>query len=113
MKKNDSVMIRKFAAVENPVARTPAARDYFPEGLNPGVSVPVDHTIEGDLLHDVVIGEAMTAYRRRRNGVEMPGIFQSTPVVSIEEEEGRSVVRTANSVYEVIPLSPEDDGLPI
>jgi hypothetical protein len=107
MKKNNSVLIRKLAATEAPMARTPSDDAYTPGTINPGLSLPVAYEIEGELLRDVVIGEVMTAFRRKRNGVETPGIFESTPVVSIERGEDQSIVRTANSVYVVIPLSPD------
>jgi hypothetical protein len=107
VKKSDAVLIRKLSATDTgPFSLTPEA--YVPGEINPGLSVPVDYTIEGELLRDVVIGESIAALRHKRNGIVVPGIFETTPVVSIEESPERTLVKTANSVYEVIPLSPEN-----
>ena len=111
--KNSSVLIRKLAAAEQPVSPTPASDDYSPGQINPFMSLPIAYEIEGELLRDVVIGEAMTAFRRKRNGVETPGVFQTSVIVSIEPSDDRTIVKTENSVYEVIPLSPETEGLPL
>lgn len=109
MKQNNSVLIRKLAAADAPLYPTASEDTYVPGAYNPGVSPPIAYEIEGELLRDVVIGEAMTAFRRKRNGVEAPGVFESSTVLSIEE----TIVKTANSVYEVIPLSPETEGFPV
>ena len=113
MKKNSSVKIRKLAPTDQPWLPTPAPEAYIAGVDNPGVSLPVAYEIEGELLRDVVIGESMSAFRRKRNGVEVPGLFVSTPVVSLEELTDRAVVKTANSVYEVILLSPESEAFPL
>lgn len=106
MKKNDTVCIRKVAAAENPLAPTPRKEEHVAGAENPGLSLPVAYEIEAQLLEDVVIGEAMRAFRYKRNGVAVPGMFESSAVMEIEPGEERTVVKTANSVYEVLPLSP-------
>lgn len=113
MTKNKSVLIRKLMAAENPLVPTAAENTYINGHKNPGVSLPLAYEIEGELLHDVVVGEYMTAFRRKRNGVETPGVFETSVVQSIEQIGERAIVRTANSVYEVIPLSPPTEGIPI
>lgn len=104
MNKGNPVLIRKLAAVASPECRTPSDDVYVPGEINLGLSLPIDYEIEAHLLQDVVVGETMVAFRHKRNGVDVPGVFESTPVVSIERREDIGIVKTANSVYEVIPL---------
>lgn len=108
MKKNNLVLIRKLSAAANPDVSTPNAADYTPGIDNGFVSLPVEYEIEGKLIQDIVAGESIRALRYKRNGIPVLGVFESSPVTSIENKEDRDLVATANSIYEVISLSPED-----
>jgi hypothetical protein len=107
MKRDDRVLIRKRASTPDPICPTPPSNQYRAGEINYGVSLPIAYEIECELVNDIVAGEAITALRHKRNGEQVLGVFQSTPVVSIETGEDYTLVSTANSVYEVVPLSPE------
>src|SRR3989304_4717193 len=106
MMKNSLVLIRKLAAADNPAVRTPDDDVFVEGGINYGLSLPVAYEVECTLLNDIVAGSAIKALRHKRNGVEPMGVFLSSQVESVEHLTDRTVVRTANSVYEVISLSP-------
>lgn len=95
MKSGDYVIITKLKAVDNPAVPTPDKKDYIPGGINLGVSLPVDYTIEGYLLSDIKVGERVIVDRRKRNGMEIGGLFSSSYVVSLNKDR----FTTQNSVY--------------
>ena len=64
---------------------------------NPGVSLPIDYTLEGTLVNDIVVGSTVQIFRTKRNEVEFPGFFESSTVSQIGDEG----FTTQNSVYKV------------
>jgi hypothetical protein len=104
MNKSAYVRIRKLAASANPAAPTPDMKDYRLGEENPGLSLPVDYEIEGELRHDIAVGQPISALRYKRNGVEVTGIFASSAVVSITQSATSNIVATANSIYLVDTL---------
>lgn len=105
MKAGNWIRVRKITAVGNPDVRTASDDVYIPGGNN-HVSPPIHYEIEGVIYKDVAIGEALTVLRNKRNGVSAPGIFQTSVVTEIIPEENVTTVKTRNSVYEVVSLSP-------
>jgi len=59
------------------------------------VSLPLEYTIEGNLIGEMEIGEPVIVARDTRNGVKVSGMFTTSPV---QEINGRTF-KTRNSVY--------------
>jgi len=96
---NEYVKISKVAAEENAYRPTPEMSDFQPGHENPGVSLPVSYTITGWLHNDIEVGRSLYVKRDTRNGVVMPGIFNTSPVKEIEPFPGGLLFHTENSVY--------------
>lgn len=70
--------------------------DHIPGDENAdGKSLPVDYTIEGELVNPIQVGQPVLVARDKRNGVPSTGVFISTPVL----ECGTNFFRTRNSLY--------------
>ena len=59
--------------------------------------LPVNYENEGVLLNDIEVGSSILMLRSKRNDVETPGIFQTSPVKKIEGD----LIYTENSVWKV------------
>ena len=59
------------------------------------VSLPLEYTIEGDLLGTISVGKPVVVARDTRNGVKVLGIFTTSAV----QEMNESTFKTRNSVY--------------
>jgi hypothetical protein len=97
VKKYTFVEITKIKAVELPKYRTSNWAEYKPGEVNEGVSIPVEYTMKGVLLIDVVVGEPIIMERHERNGVKVYGVLVTSHVTKIED----NLVYTDNSVYKV------------
>jgi hypothetical protein len=89
------IKLTKLSAVPNPVAPTPSVENYTPGLIHEGVSLPNEYWIIGTLLRAIQVGEAIEVDRTNRNGIEVHGYFQSTPVTEIKD----NLIRTRNSEY--------------
>jgi hypothetical protein len=102
--KSKYCQITKLKSVENPLFPTPDNSAYAPGKDNGDVSVPVDYTVEGYLLNEIQEGECARMDRRKRNGVEVDGTFQTSQIQHVSTDlaqKGEGMFRTQNSVYEV------------
>jgi hypothetical protein len=88
------VKITKLRESANPVVKAGDPETYQYGQLN-DVSVPIDYTVEGELIEPITIGRGVFVNRSKRNGVAAPGIFQTSPVVKIK----KNGFETQNSVY--------------
>jgi len=71
--------------------------DHIPGQVQPaGFSIPVDYTIEGELLRPITVNKCVMIARDTRNGVKMPGEFATSLVVELTDK----TFRTRNSVYD-------------
>lgn len=72
--------------------------DHIPGQSQPiGFSIPVDYSIEGELLNEPIeVGKIVNVLRTKRNGVEELGKFTTSPVVSFTD----NTIRTKNSIYD-------------
>lgn len=61
----------------------------------PGLSLPIDYEIEGELTGSIRIGYPVVVSREIRNGIRIPGTFITTPVTEVSSD----MFRTKNSVY--------------
>jgi hypothetical protein len=88
------VKLTKISAC--PDAIIPAGEwSKFKLGKSNDASLPIDYTLTGILVRPICIGSGVTVLRLTRNGIAVPGLFQST-VVSRLGDEG---FMTQNSVY--------------
>jgi hypothetical protein len=70
---------------------------YRPGDVGNESSLPVDYTLIGILLMPPQLGAQVTVLRLSRNGVEVPGVFESTTVMAVCDDG----FTTLNSVYSV------------
>lgn len=89
------VKVKKIAIADNPQCETAIWEDYKPGEDNGNVSPPVEYTIEGYLLEDLKVGNALAVDRRMRNGVAMSGLFRTSVITQIIN----NLVVTQNSKY--------------
>ena len=95
------VRITKLASVDNPEFPTPSMEGYKCGKDNGNLSLPAEYYAEGYLISRIEIGKSIRMERHNRNGVECLGIFETSPVVAMEEKEGQIFVETANSKYQI------------
>jgi hypothetical protein len=89
------VKITKVSSVESPLFPTPNMSEYKLGEINENVSLPVEYTVEGELVGETTIGLPVTVNRTKRNEVICAGLFQTSAVVSVSENG----FRTLNSHY--------------
>ena len=94
-----SVRVSKIATANNPVSEPCAWEDWVAGSADNVGSLPIDYELRGFLLQPVTVGCPMVILRTERNGVEVLGMFESTPVCAIAD----GVVETFNSRYLVDP----------
>ena len=93
------IKLTKVSESANPDFKS-AQWDHFICGVeNPGVSLPIDYWIEGELLSEVTIGKPLTIARTTRNGIKNIGIFYSSVIQRITEISGKKIISTRNSIY--------------
>ena len=59
-------------------------------------SLPIDYSIEGELVDRIIIGKPVLVLRDMRNGVSASGIFQTSVVTKVTKK----TFHTRNSVYD-------------
>lgn len=59
------------------------------------VSLPLEYTIEGELIGEIVVGNSVRVSREIRNGVKVPGYFVTSAVTEVNKKQ----FKTLNSVY--------------
>lgn len=99
------VIFKKISESENPNFRA-ADWELFKAGKeNPGVSLPIDYELKGQLIN-FALGFPMEIKRSERNGIKIEGNFTSSEVVKIERgiQTNKDVwyVETKNSLYKII-----------
>ena len=80
---------------------------YSPGAWSNILSLPVAYWMEGFLLADVVKRDCIRLDRRVRDGVVVRGVFTSTKICAVNEDE----VITYNSVYRLELVTPFIPGL--
>lgn len=100
--KGDQIRVRKVSASANPQVRTPSKEEHVPGEAAPITSLPVDYEMEGELLADLSIGKGLYMFRTKRNGIERPGITETSMIIDMRLEElSDLVLETENSIYTV------------
>ena len=80
---------------------------YSPGAWSNILSLPVAYWMEGFLLADVLKRDCIRLNRRVRDGVVVRGVFTSTKICAVNEDE----VTTYNSVYRLELATPFIPGL--
>jgi hypothetical protein len=71
------------------------------------LSPPIDYWIAGDIVGDIECGKSVVMNRKIRNGVEVDGIFYTSPVETIHREKDEiTYFVTKNSLYKVEDYEP-------
>jgi hypothetical protein len=95
-KVGDYVRITKRKTANNPVTESAKSEEYVYGEIN-ALSLPVDYWLEGYLEAPIIPGHPVLVDRRVRNGVNVFGHFESTPVVGYSKDH----FTTLNSVYSI------------
>ena len=106
LKKGAYIRITKMRA--NPGGAPACPRPIYSPGLWSNIlSLPLAYWMEGFLLANVVKRDFIRLDRRVRDGVAVRGIFTSTRICSVNDDE----VATYNSVYRIELVTPFIPGL--
>ncbi len=99
------VKITKIGKASFPLAKSSSSvEDYWDNLKDPDgdLSPPIDYWIIGTIHGEVKVGECLVAIRDNRNGVELPGIFYTTPIEEVKYDGDELVgVITLNSIYKI------------
>jgi len=94
---NKTIQIRKIAAVVGGLA--PMEKDKYVPGtannISENKSLPIEYSIEGELLSPIEVGKIVFVFRTKRNGVAATGYFQTSKITEVTE----NTFKTQNSVY--------------
>src|SRR5882672_9184799 len=97
------VSLRKLSEAPNARCKSALWREFTPGAEGDGrESLPVAYELEGELLAPITLGCPMRIFRTKRNGVEVDGMFTSSPVQAMDA----GWVRTENSLYRVRAIVP-------
>jgi hypothetical protein len=94
------VKITKIGKLEEPRVQTADWAEYIPGAFN-SLSPPVEYTIKA-VIHDydsIEVGGFIWADRYERNGEPVQGVFRSSRITKVENENGNLKVTTGNSIY--------------
>jgi hypothetical protein len=98
------VRLTKLRPSQNPVEPPGNWGEYQLGQPTNSTSLPVDYTLTGVLLVPPRLGGKVKVLRTARNGIEVPGVFESTEVVEI----GEHGFTTLNSVYLLKTITKEE-----
>lgn len=92
-----TIQIQKIAAVDGGLV--PMEKDKYVPGTANNIlenkSLPIEYSIEGELLSPIEVGKGVSVYRTKRNGVAATGYFQTSKITEVTE----NTFKTQNSVY--------------
>jgi hypothetical protein len=99
------IKVIKLGRTENPICRTPSVEEYTEGVAQPGISVPVDYEVTGDLIFPIQEGDRLSIARDTRNGKPCTGTLQTSAIQKVEElNEITLMIETHNSVYHVTQM---------
>ena len=94
---NKNIQIQKIAAVVGGLA--PMEKDKYVPGtannISENKSLPIEYSIEGELMSPIEVGKGVIVFRTKRNGVAATGYFQTSKITEVTE----NTFKTQNSVY--------------
>jgi hypothetical protein len=101
LKTGDKIVMKKIGRPANPEFETPSWDEHEEGKVNEG-TLPVFYKVKGSLLSDIEEGSSILLERTWRNGKEVQGITQSSPVQEINQiTENQIEVDTLNSIYQI------------
>lgn len=89
------IKISKVGEVQTGLPANPKGAHVDGQIQNENFSLPLEYTIEGDLVGEIIVGNGVLVVRDTRNGVKAPGYFATTEVMEVTETQ----FKTRNSVY--------------
>ena len=89
------IRVSKVAEVATGLPANPKGAHVDGQVQNQNFSLPLEYTIEGNLLRPMKVGEAVWVDRDTRNGVKTPGTFTTSTVTEVTATQ----FKTRNSVY--------------
>jgi hypothetical protein len=99
MKKGAYIRISKLAHLEDAETKV-GSWDKFKPGEDNPTGLPVEYWAEGIVHRDVKATESLIMIRSIRNGVSAGGVFNTSPIRTIDQEtETKFIVHTQNSKY--------------
>jgi hypothetical protein len=94
---NKIIQIKKIAAVGGGLA--PMEKDKYVPGtannISENKSLPIEYSIEGNLLHPLEVGNVVFVARTKRNGIAANGYFQTSKITEVTD----NTFKTQNSIY--------------
>jgi len=95
MKTNTSVRLIKIGQAPKAKFQADSWTKHVPGSDENQGSLPVDYTVEGNLMSDIAVGQPIQLRRTKRNDVTFPGTMISSPITKIEGDR----LETHNSIY--------------
>lgn len=94
--------ITKLKAADNALYPTASTHDDYRESIASGdnLSPNVDYWIIGEVLIGPTVGKSLLVKRYIRNGLEIPGMFNTSEITEITEDG----FKTLNSEYRMEKL---------
>ena len=89
------IRIEKISAVETGLPANPRHLHVDGQAQDETYSLPLEYTIEGELVREILEGKSVVVVRDTRNGVQALGMFNTSPVTKVTEDQ----FYTQNSVY--------------
>jgi hypothetical protein len=89
------IHIEKYLAALKGLPPNPKEAHIPGEAQNENFSLPLDYWIEGTLTEEMAVGKSVVVMREVRNGLDVTGLFQTTPVVELTDD----TFTTMNSIY--------------
>ena len=93
------IRIEKIAEAEGGLPANPKQNHVDGQEQDENHSLPVEYTIEGDLMGTISVGHSVVVNRDTRNGVKMFGFFTTSVVQTISPKVNGGTFKTRNSVY--------------
>jgi len=78
--------------------------EVAPSSESDRVNPNIGYTLDGYLFTDIDVGYSIKVIREHRNGVKATGIFTSSPVKAINDND----ITTSNSIWRLEYLMPPD-----
>ena len=89
------IKIEKVAENPTGLPANPRAAHVDGQMQNENFSLPLEYTIEGELVGQIAVGNGVLVVRDIRNGVKSDGYFTTSEVVEVTDTQ----FKTRNSVY--------------
>lgn len=89
------IRVSKVDEVSTGLPANPRGAHVDGQVQNENFSLPLEYTVEGNLIGKIEVGKGVNIDRDTRNGVKMTGLFSTSIVTEITPTQ----FKTRNSVY--------------